>query len=277
MTDTLTGIVADLPEEAYFASPALSSTGARLILDSPARFHYRQTHPEPITRAFDVGSAVHAKVLGVGAAIAVIPDEILASNGAASTASAKAFIEDARAAGLTPVKAAVAEEIDAMSEAALTHPTARALFEQPGIPEASLFATDPETGVEIRARFDFWAPISVDLKTTATLASKSGFEKAVANHGYDVQQEHYGDTEKLITGERRPFVFVVVEKTPPYLVGVHQLDREFVEIGRKKAARARRIFAECTASGVWPGYPPEVQLLSPPLYHVYDFQENHES
>jgi hypothetical protein len=59
-------------------------------------------------------------------------------------------------------------------------------------------------------------------------------------------------------------------------VGVHQLDREFAEIGRKKAAKARRVFAECTETGIWPGYPTEVQLLSPPLYHVYDFQENHE-
>jgi hypothetical protein len=273
---TLAGVIEDMPEEEYHAHPALSSTGARLLLDSPARFHYRQTHPEPARKEFDVGTAVHAKVLGVGAPIAVIPEEYLASNGAASTKNAKEFIEEARLAGVTPVKTAVAEEIDAMSEAVLRHPTARALFEQPGTPEASLFATDPETGVELRARFDFWAPINVDLKTTATLASKSGFEKAVANHGYDVQQEHYGDTEQLITGERHPFVFVVVEKAPPYLVGVHQLDREFTEIGRKKAAKARRVFAECTETGIWPGYPTEVQLLSPPLYHVYDFQENHE-
>lgn len=276
MTAELAGLVPDLDEQTYHAHPALSSTGARRLLDSPARFRWHQDHPEPPRAAFDVGTAVHAKVLGVGAAIAVIPDDVLASNGAASTKEAKAFIEDARVQGLVPVKQAVSDEVTAMSEAVLQHPTARLLFEQDGIPEASMFATDPDTGVQVRCRFDYWAPYAVDLKTTAGPASKAGFEKVVANHGYDVQQEHYEFTAEQLFDERRPFLFVVVEKTPPYLVGVHQLDREFVEIGQKKAARARRLFAECLTTGVWPGYPPEVQLASPPLYHVYDFQENHE-
>lgn len=270
------GIITDLDEATYHAYPALSSTGARLLLDSPARFNYRQTHPERARKEFDVGTAVHAKVLGVGAAIAIITDDLLASNGAASTKAAKEFIENARAEGLTPVKQDVADEIDAMSEAVLGHPTAKSLFEQDGQAEASLFATDPETGVEIRARFDFLAPICVDLKTTAGEASKKGFEKSAANYGYDVQQEHYEDTLLQVVGNRRPFLFVVVEKTAPYLVGVHQLDREFVEIGAKKAARARRIYAECMASGTWAGYPEEVQLVSPPLYHAFDFQERYE-
>lgn len=276
MTDTLQGIIPDLPEADYHARPELSSTGARLLLDSPARFHYRQTHPEPTRKEFDVGSAVHAKVLGVGASITVIPDDILATNGATSTKAAKEFIENARIAGLIPVKQAVADEIDAIVESVMAHPMGRALLEQDGTPEASLFATDPDTGVDLRARFDFYAHIGVDLKTGRD-ASKWGFERAVATHGYDVQQEHYRHIRRLITGETNPFVFLVVEKEPPYLVAVHRLDAEFEEIGAVKAATARRIYADCLATDEWPGYPADIQLLSPPIFHIADFQENYDS
>lgn len=276
MTDTLTGIVPDMPELDYHAHPALSSTGARLLLDSPARFKYRQEHPEEPKATFDIGSAVHAKVLGVGAPITVIPAEYLASNGAVSTKEAKAFVEGARDAGKIPVKQAVADEITAMVEAVLSNRMARTLLEQDGTPEASLFATDPATGVDLRARFDLYAPIGVDLKTGRD-ASKWGFERAVAVHGYDVQQEHYVHIRQLLTGEEAPFVFVVVEKEAPYLTAVHRLDVEFIEIGAAKAKRAREIYAECVATDTWPGYPDEIQLLSPPIFHIADFQEHYDS
>lgn len=269
------GIVHDMPEKEYHSHPALSSTQARQLLDSPARYHYAKSHPQGPKTAFDLGTAVHSKVLGTGAPLAIIPADILATNGAVSTAAAKAFVAEARASGKTPVKQDVADEVNEMTEAVLAHRIARALFEQDGHAEASMFATDPVTGVEMRARFDFLAKVCVDLKTTGKEASASGFAKSVANFGYDVQEGHYKDTLELLTGERRNFVFVVVETTAPYLVGVHQLDRDFREMGEVKARRARELFAECTASGVWPGYPQEINPIAPPMYSVYDFQDNY--
>ena len=55
-------IITDMPEEEYHRRPELSSTGARLLLESPAKFAYAQTHPQPHKQAFDVGHAVHARV-----------------------------------------------------------------------------------------------------------------------------------------------------------------------------------------------------------------------
>jgi len=79
------GIVLDLPESQYHSRPELSSTEARRLLDSPAKFKWAQTHPQAPKAEFDLGHAVHEKVLGVGGGIAVIPDDVLASNGAVST------------------------------------------------------------------------------------------------------------------------------------------------------------------------------------------------
>lgn len=265
-----------MAEEAYHSHPALSSTGARQLLESPARFRYAQDNPQPYKKAYDLGTLAHSKVLGIGAQAVVIPEDILATNGATSTKAAKEFIEQARVDGLIPVKGALFDEVNAMAEAVLAHPTARAVLEQDGQAEVSLFGTDPETGVECRARMDWRGPINADLKSTAKSASKAEFEKTVVSFSYETQEAHYTDTERFATGEDgRPFLFIVVETAAPHLVAVHQLDVVFREMGKTKARRARELFAECTASGIWPGHPEEVQLISPPVWAVYQHEEKY--
>lgn len=266
-----------MPEDEYHAHRALSSTGARLLLDSPARFRYAQSHPQAHKDSFDLGTAVHTKVLGIGHKVITYPPEHLTPSGNPSTKAATVeWALEQRANGLVVIGAAQAAQVDRMAEAILAHPTAKAVFEQDGKAEVSLFGTDPETGVECRARVDWRGPINADLKTTAKSASKAEFEKTVVNFGYETQEAHYGDAERFATGEdERPFVFVVVETAAPHLVAVHQLDVVFREMGKTKARRARELFAECTASGIWPGHPEEVQLISPPVWAVYQHEEKY--
>ncbi|TXK17379.1 PD-(D/E)XK nuclease-like domain-containing protein [Homoserinibacter sp. GY 40078] len=277
---TAARVRANYPEGKYHEHPALSATGAKRILKSPRTFDYWRTHPQPPKDEFDLGHAVHAKVLGVGAQIAVYPRDVLATNGAASTSAAKEWAAQQRAAGRVPVKRDVADKVNAMAEAVLGSTTARALLEQDGTPEATIFNTDPETGIDLRARFDFLPKrtgrrrIAVDLKTT-TDASPAGFARAVARFRYDVQQPHYLHTYDPSGAPDLEFAFVAVESEPPHHVLVAALDSDFVSIGVTDAAHARRLFAECARSNTWPGYPDEVVLLKPPMFHVYDFQDAH--
>lgn len=280
----LSGIVHDLDEATYHSHSALSSTEARLILDSPAKYRWHKDHPPLVkpSKQFDIGSAVHSKVLGTGYEAVVIPDELLASNGAISTKAAKEFVEDARARELIPLKASEFQPIADAAEAVLAHPAARALFDQPGAGEVSVFSTAPE-GVDVRARFDYLpteftlgAPsrVAVDLKT-ARNASPEAFTKAIAEHGYDVQRAWYVDALKWATGEDAELVFVAVEKEPPYLVAVHQLPTVWTEMGREKAAHGRRTYQQCVESGKWPGYGDDVHLLSPPTWLIYQHEEKY--
>lgn len=264
-----------MPEAEYHARPELSSTGARRLLEAPARFRWHQDNAEPPREAFDVGTAVHTKVLGAGAPLAVIPAELLASNGAASTKAAKDWIADARADGLIPVKQDVADEVDAIAEAVLAHPEAQALLAQSGNPEVSLFGTDPDTGVDMRARFDYLpdptveTPIAVDLKT-ARDASPEGCERAAAEHRYDIQQEFYLHLFAIVTGDfTGRMKFVVVEKEPPYLVGVYELANEFADMGRRKVRQALETYAACAAADLWPGYPTTPEPLQPPTWLMF--------
>lgn len=268
----------DLPDAAYHSRPELSSTGARLLLPefggSPAKFKYRQGR-EYTSAAFDVGKAVHAEVLGVGARAVAYPDDVLASNGAASTKAAKDWAEDVRAAGNLPMKAAELRPIYGMSEAVLAHPTARALFELPGHREVSVFST--VDGVPTRARFDALTDdtptgrFGIDLKTTSDSADGDTFTKTVVKYGYYLQEQWYRET----LGEDIRFAFVVVETTAPYLVAVHELGLSYKEMGRTLAKVARDTYATCEASGVWPGHPEDVQVLEPPVWAAMAFDERH--
>lgn len=273
-------IVHDMPDVEYHARPELSSTGARLLLPeykgSPKKFLWEQTHKRT-SRAFDLGHAVHSRILGVGAGIVVYPPEHLTPSGNVSTKAATVeWEQEQRAAGRAPVSPEELDRVKAMSDAVLNHPTARLYLEVAVHREVSVFAD--VDGVPCRARFDALSDVTrngvyaVDLKS-AEDATKEGLEFAVKRLGYDVQEAHYEDVYEASEG--RPidvFVFIVVEKRPPFEVTVFELPDMWVQMGRTKAAEARRVFAECTESGVWPGYDQAVQILDPPAWAVIEHE-----
>lgn len=284
MTDVeYSGLVLDLPDDKYHLSGGLSSTGARRLLPefdgSPARFRYEQTHPRE-SQAFDYGRAAHAKVLGIGAPIVLYPDEHLTPSGNPSSKAATLVWEsEQRAEGLTPVSQQDADAIDALAEAVLANPSARAFLELPGAREVSVFSE--VDGVPTRCRFDALTDetpqgiFGIDLKTSRKAVSKERFSRDVLDLGYHVQQEFYRDTYRSATDTEITFVFIAVEKAAPHLVSVHQLNHAYQAMGRDRAREARRIYAECTATNLWPGWPEDVQLVVPPVWAEIQHEERY--
>lgn len=287
------GLVYGLDENEYHSLPGVSSTGAKKLLRSPAHYKHYTEHPHETKDEFDLGSAVHSKVLGVGAAIAIYPDgtgpesfeyegrelrDVLAKNGAVSTKAAAAFAVDARSKGLIPVKRVVGRVVDRMVESVLSNQTARALFEG-GHPEVSMFATDPVTSVDMRGRLDYLGKRITDLKTTAGEASESGFARQVFSLGYEVQYGWYSHLYELITGETPPWLFVVVETAAPYLANIHVLSEDAQRIGKAKARAARELYARCRDLGAWPGYSNRnggpIGVLEVPQWSIYDYIDNY--
>lgn len=264
------GIVTDLDEREYHAHPSVSSTQARLLLKAPGKYKHSLTHPQPHKDAFDLGTLVHSKVLGVGQQLQVIPENVLASNGAASTKAAKEFIEQSRSGGFIPVKQEVVGEVDAMAESVLAHPEARPVLEAIKGREVSLFAE--VDGVPMRARFDLYdGNMAADLKS-ARDASRDGFNNAVHKFGYHIQDRWYEEVHMAVTGHALDsFKFVVVENTAPYLVAVYDLDFMWGEIAKERTERARELYRACMADNEWPGY--QSGTLTPPTYAVYANEE----
>jgi hypothetical protein len=256
-----------IPNDVYHADrTSLSSTGARKLLSStPAQFRYDLDHPEPPKKAFDIGTAAHRLVLGDG------PELILVDHLMWNTKQAKAEVAAAREAGAVPLKREDWDQVHAMAAELRRHPLAAALFDTDyGKPEQSLFWTDKTTGVPCRARLD-WLDnarggrlLLPDLKT-AINASTAKFEKAVLDHRYDQQADHYTDgVLQLGLADEVSFLFVVQEKQPPYPVNVIELATPWLQMAAERNRRAREIYAECTESGVWPGYKAEVAMASAP-------------
>jgi len=283
MTAITGPIIRGLDEREYHAAPGLSATGMKWLLRSP--MHYRQQMDQRVEKAaFDVGHAVHGKVLGVGLDVAVIPDDILASNGAASTKEAKAFIADARANGLVPVKADVLTQVGAIAESVLANPKARTLLGLEGDTELSLFVDDPDTGVPLRGRLDRLGQLSsgrlvnIDLKTTSDVR-RHKIIRTIEDFGYDIQSETYKHLLRLaFDADVAPTHLIFVEVDPPHEVRVVQLAHEdWIDGGARKMRRAINIYDHCTATGLWLGdddTPGSAEAITPRSFYLSDIEDS---
>lgn len=272
LTITAPGLYDDVPEADYHADPvaaemgrSLSVSGAKKLLppSTPARFQWEREHGQPTRVAFDHGHAAHTLVLGVGKPFVTVEADDW------RTKAAREQADEARAQGATPLLAKDAERVHAMVDALRAHELASAVLSN-GKPEQSMFWLDERTGVCRRGRIDWLRPNAiVDYKTT-TLggADPERFAKTAADFGYHMQAAWYTDGCEALGLGRLPFVFVVQEKEPPYLVSVVQLDDEALRIGRDLNDAALAIYAECESAGEWPGYPTEVVTVALPSWYA---------
>ena len=267
------GVYGGISDEVYHGDRgSLSSSGARRLLDTcPAKFRHEQDTPRAPKKEFDFGHAAHTLVLGVGAELREIPEDILASNGAASTGRAKLFIANAHAEGAVPLKPDDYRQVHEMADKLLDHPIAGPLFRSEGQPEQSLYYDDPETGIRLRARPDWMTSpggqlLIVDYKSTKD-ANPAKFIKSVADYGYHCQQPWYVDAVKALgLDDDPPFLFVAQEKTAPYCVSVTQLDYAAVELGRRRNRKAIDLYAQCVADNHWPSWDHDVYPISLPRW-----------
>ena len=259
--------VYDIGEAEYFADPALSCSGAKLLLppSCPALFKYRQDHPER-KDVFDFGSAAHKIVLGAG------PEWAIVDAADWKTKAARDRRDEIRADGEIPVLIGDVARIEDMASVIRAHPIAGQLLDpERGKAEQSLFWADEDTGVRRRARLDWWLPagdlgraIAVDYKTTSS-ADPDAIAKAVANYGYYMQADWYCDGIRALSLDTDPaFLFVFQEKEPPYLITVAELDDEARRAGRARNRQAVERFRDCSEAGVWPGYSDDIAYISLP-------------
>jgi PDDEXK-like domain of unknown function (DUF3799) len=255
----LTGVIDGIPDADYHALPGLSSTGMKWILRSPAYYAENIKHRVERT-AFDVGHAAHAKILGVGMDITVYPDEHLTPSGNVSTKAATvAWVAQQRAKGLAPVTPDQMADVEAMAEAVLRNPKARALLELPGRNEVSLFGIDPDTGVHLRGRIDRLADlpdgrvVNIDVKTT-TDVRRHKIRRSIEDFGYDVQSETYRHLLRLNGLDPAPTHLIFVESKRPHEVRVVQLAHpDWIDGGARKMRDAIDLYAQCVNTGQWPG------------------------
>lgn len=252
--------VLDLPDTEYFAHPALSHSDCKLLLDSPARYRWlKDNNDRPYVPEFEFGHAVHELALGKGGGIEVIdaPDW--------RTKDARAARDAALLNGRAPMLTGDYNSARACADAIRLHPLARKLLDH--LDHAEVAAIWEDGDVERKAKLDgVCGRFGIDLKTTVD-ASTAAFGRSAGKFAYFSQDPWYRDALRACFGIDEPrFLFVVVEKFPPYLVNVVELDPYDVELGAKRNRRAIDLYRQCRETGVWAAYGDGINIAQLPRW-----------
>ena len=135
-----------------------------------------------------------------------------------------------------------------------------------GSREKEFFWTDEMTGGECKCRVDCLpevkgTPIIVDLKS-AGKADTESFMKDAVKYGYDFQAAMYTEGAKQNTGLDYIFVFIVIEKEPPYAVNIFQADSLFVKRGQDIFRELIGIYHDCKTTDNWYGYLGKFEMIN---------------
>lgn len=244
-----------LSEAEYNAAPGIRRSTLFQMSKSPAHYKWALTEAHKDTPALAFGRALHMAVLepeAFDASYAVAPTISKATK--AGRTAWELFESDA--AGREIITQADYDKIICMRDSILSNELATALLA--GGHEQGCFWTDELTGLNCKVKLDAILDIGErvivsDIKT-CTDASTEAFMREAVRYGYDFQSGMYTEGVLADTGKEADFVFIAVEKAPPYAVNVLAADKYFILRGRDLFREYLGKVAECEQTGQWNHY-----------------------
>jgi len=251
-----------IPDSIYFASPALGHSALCKYKDSPAHYKAYIDNPPKDMPQFIVGRAIHAAVLE--------PEvfETLYKVAPALNKNTKKYkewvaeLED----GEQAIDLALFKKSQAI-KAKLMFDNELSDYLTAGHPEVAAFCVDPNSGIHIKAKFDYYIPdrdLIVDLKTTSKKINSKAFEYGFIDYNYIVQAAYYTHIAEVITGRTHTFAFLSVEIDPPHEAIVSIPDVDTFELGQKKWMKYIESHKSCLSTNFWPGYDNKVRSYRAP-------------
>lgn len=255
-------IITSMTEKEYRSHPAISRSELFNFRKTPLHFKYAREHPPEPTAALIFGQAFHKFVLepdGFGEEFVVAPDVDRRTK--AGREQWAAFQEAAN--GKQIITSADMSTIQGMRESLMANKYVRFLIEK-SQHELPLFWTDELSGEECKCRLDMFlgdtSPrIVADLKSCMS-ASKDEFSRSAYKHGYDLQVYQYLEGVSHNFGmapdpiKPDTFIFVAVEKTPPYAINVMAADADMISRGEQLFRDFIGTYHECKTTGDWYSY-----------------------
>jgi len=266
-----------IPFAGYQALDGVNWSTLGKMRASPAHYLYATTaHREP-SSAQATGSAVHTLVLEpaeFASRYAVYDGE-----GTRASKEYRAFAAECGE-GVTIIKRAEMDEVQAMADAIDQHPAAGTLFTS-GWAEQSFQWVDSATGIECKGRTDWLCAdgivsgdagqpdrqrvMLVDLKTSRSTDARE-FGRDAARYGYHLQMAHYVAGLRANGLEVSQVLVVVVETEAPWDVCVYEVTDDQLAVASAEVAALLARVAECRASGEWPGRSSEITPLDLPAW-----------
>lgn len=269
----------------YHADPvvggSVSSTVIRQMTPptgSPAHARHYLDHGRPPKGYYDVGSAYHARVLGVGDPIVAIPPLKEGEDPPEDWKKpiTRALRDKLYRENKIPLLKHEVAQVERMYDSTMRHERIGKIFE-PGTftPEFVVVWEDKPTGLMCRAKIDAVPDYDdvmtvVDLKTKQGRVDRESLMRTLAKYLYHQQFAFYrtGCIDRDLAAVVVPFV-VFVEKDAPHVVVGYPIDEEAITWGERQNRAALDMFARCRDAGRWPGYDdlgivgPDGELESP--------------
>lgn len=166
--------------------------------------------------------------------------------------------------------------IVAMAGALMSNPAAAKLLRAGGVAEATMIATDSETGLRLLTRPDLFIGklgLSVNLKTTQS-PHPEAWRRTCANLRYDLSDALFRRVARLLQIENASHAFLVVGSKPPHLNYVAALSAEAAHAADQQLDQILRRFAACIDSGKWPSYADGVVEIGLPTWAAAKIQNS---
>ena len=248
-------------EEYHGKTKYESSSTIRKALNSPKKYLYDKTAETVPTKAMEEGTAVHTYFLENELFKNRYCYKPKAFNG--RTKEGKQWMEEHGHLNVLPAE--WEENLINMNHSFLASP-AKMIYDLDGLTELSYFSEDLG-GIRAKCRPDWISSDSgvvVDLKTTQD-ASPKGFQKSIGQFGYHIQAAWYLRVLQSLGLDSYDFIFIAIEKTAPFCVGVYRASTEMLEEGSKKVDEAINKILWCKDNDFYPDYTPnEIETISLP-------------
>ena len=239
----------------------LSSTNIRTFKKNKKQFKYSLSHDlVKQTKAMVDGSAIHAFLLEravFDSDFAIKPADMRLN-----TKEGKKWAIDNK--NKIIIDSELGSNLFEIEKSVLNSP-AKLIYNKSGQSELSYFWDDLGL-VKGKCRPDWISDdgnIVVDIKTT-TYASPKGFQKSIANWGYHLQLGWYLRGLQKLGLPAKEFIFIAIEKTPPFSVGVYRANKDMITYANDEINNLVYDIDESLKSDDFPDYTPEIMDLGLP-------------
>jgi hypothetical protein len=243
------GIFFDMPEEEYRKAPGINHSTLCYMGQSPAHYKYALENPGEPTPDEIFGQVLHGTILEPNRVLHVVRPEGMDYRGKRGKAWRDAQIKPILVAkGLNSD-----ERVRECLKQVYQHGTAAEIIRR-SKREVAIFKRDKITGLLLKSKLDCLFTDDQELTTIADVkgcqdASTADFSRKLFNFQYHEQAALYIDV-----AEASFFIFIAVEKIPPFAVNVFQLNPASIEVGRKAYRRNLATLKECMDRNEWPAY-----------------------
>lgn len=264
-------LIPGLTYDEYAVIDGLRASDLKLLKRSPAHWRASKTAPKKKTDALAFGTLFHTAIEHPAKFLEtyiIEPDvDLRTKKGKEELEAFKSTVKP----DAIVVPFDWADDLVGMLRSCMNHKLLKNLLKD-GVRETSLFVEDDQTGTLLQCRPDFVSAkgFLVDIKTTRD-ASESFFLNEIFSSRfsgspfYALQAAHYAHCARLsqvCNGDS--FIFVAIEKEPPYGIMIYPMDEGCLGPGEQWRAELTKLYTECKRTDIWPCYPERAVNVFPP-------------